>query len=134
MTWETRITSYNVCYTKLLRGWKRNPNIMSGGVIVKGELDAGALACGGFCANLAAESSFLPMEVTMSTKRPWILDTRLCWMVLLAFTCLSLLPVNSSASLVPSRLADGSAVSEREGRIESIRQALEQEVVAQRLV
>jgi len=69
----------------------------------------------------------------MSTKRPWILDTRLCWMVLLAFTCLSLLPVNSSASLVPSRLADGSAVSEREGRIESIRQALEQEVVAQRL-
>lgn len=69
----------------------------------------------------------------MSVKRPWILNARICWMVLVAFSLFSLLPVNGNASLVPSRLADGSAVSERAAKIETIRQALEQQVVAQRL-
>jgi hypothetical protein len=66
-------------------------------------------------------------------RRMWILDFRICWMVLVAFCALSLVPVNGNAALVPSRLADGVSVSERQAQIETIRQALEQEVVAQRL-
>jgi hypothetical protein len=54
-------------------------------------------------------------------------------MVLLAFSAFSLIPVNANAALVPSRLADGASVSERQAQVETIRQALEQEVVAQRL-
>lgn len=70
----------------------------------------------------------------MSTRRlTWVLDARICWMVLVAFSCLSLIPANGNASLVDSRLADGSTVAERAAQIETIRQALEQEVVAQRL-
>jgi hypothetical protein len=63
----------------------------------------------------------------------WILDFRICWMVLFAFCALSLAPVNGNAALMQSRLADGVSVSERQAQIETIRQALEQEVVAQRL-
>lgn len=69
----------------------------------------------------------------MSVKRSWILNARICWMVLVVFSCLSFFPGNGNASLVPSRLADGSSVSERAAQIETIRQALEQQVVAQRL-
>ena len=69
----------------------------------------------------------------MSGKRSWVLDVRICWMVLFAFSCLSLLPGNGNAALVPSRLADGSVISERAAQIETIRHALEREVVAQRL-
>jgi hypothetical protein len=54
-------------------------------------------------------------------------------MVLMAFSLLSLVPVNGNAALVPSRLADGASVFERQAQVETIRQALEQEVVAQRL-
>jgi hypothetical protein len=66
-------------------------------------------------------------------RRTWVLDLRICWMVLIAFSALSLLPVNANAALVPSRLADGASVAERQVQVETIRQALEQEVVAQRL-
>jgi hypothetical protein len=66
-------------------------------------------------------------------RRTWVLDFRICWMVLIAFSLLSLVPVNSNAALVPSRLADGASVIERQTQIETIRQALEQEVVTQRL-
>jgi len=69
----------------------------------------------------------------MARNRTRVLDSRICWVVLFAFTCLSLFPVNSNAALVQSRLADGSVISERSAQIETIRQALEQEVVAQRL-
>lgn len=69
----------------------------------------------------------------MSVKRSWILNARICWMVLVVFSCLSFFPGNGNASLVSSRLADGSSVSERAAQIETIRQALEQQVVAQRL-
>lgn len=69
----------------------------------------------------------------MSDKRHWILNTRICWIVLLAFCCLSLYPPDGHASLVQSRLADGSAVSERQAQIETVRKALELEVVSQRL-
>jgi len=69
----------------------------------------------------------------MSDKRTWILNVRICWLVLFAFSCLSLLPTNGNAALMQSRLADDSIVSERSAQIETIRQALEREVVAQRL-
>jgi hypothetical protein len=69
----------------------------------------------------------------MSGKRSWILSARICWMVLVAFSCLSLFPGNGNASLIQSRLADNSVVAERSAQIETIRQSLEQEVVAQRL-
>ncbi len=66
-------------------------------------------------------------------RRMWILDFRICWMVLIAFCALSLVPVNGNAALIQSRLADGVSVAERQAQIETIRQTLEQEVVAQRL-
>lgn len=66
-------------------------------------------------------------------RRTWVLDFRICWMVLIAFCALSLVPVNGNAALVPSRLADGANAFERQAQVETIRQALEQEVVAQRL-
>jgi len=69
----------------------------------------------------------------MSGKHSWILSARICWMVLVAFSCLSLFPGNGNASLIQSRLADNSVVAERSAQIETIRQSLEQEVVAQRL-
>jgi len=69
----------------------------------------------------------------MSDRRSWILNARICWLVLFAFSCLSLLPTNGNAALMQSRLADGSVVAERSVQIETIRQALEREVVAQRL-
>jgi len=73
------------------------------------------------------------MEEIMSGKHSWILSARICWMVLVAFSCLSLFPGNGNASLIQSRLADNSVVAERSAQIETIRQSLEQEVVAQRL-
>lgn len=69
----------------------------------------------------------------MPDKRPWILDLRICWSVLIAFCCLALVPADGNAALIGSRLADGSAVSGRVAEIETIRQALEREVVTQRL-
>jgi len=69
----------------------------------------------------------------MSERRPWVLDARICWMVLFAFCCLSLIPANGNASLIESRLSGGDSLMKRTAQIETIRQALEQEVVAQRL-
>ena len=69
----------------------------------------------------------------MSSPRVWVLDVRICWMVLIAFCFLSLVPANGNAALIGSRLADGSIAVERQGQIETIRQALERQVVAQRL-
>ena len=69
----------------------------------------------------------------MFAKRPWILDLRICWTVLFVFCALSLIPTNGNAALIQSRLADGSAVSERVTQIETIRKVLEKEIVTQRL-
>lgn len=69
----------------------------------------------------------------MRPHRPWILDLRLCWTVLLAFCCLVLFPAQSRAALVESRLAGGETLSARSIEIDTIRQALEREVVSQRL-
>lgn len=69
----------------------------------------------------------------MNRKKSWIIDVRICWVVLMAFSLLSLVPTNGSAALIESRLTDGSAVSERAAMIETVRHALETEVVSQRL-
>jgi hypothetical protein len=69
----------------------------------------------------------------MHPHRPWILNGSFCWTVLLAFCCLALFPVETRAALVESRLASGETISERSVQIETIRQALEKEVVHQRL-
>ncbi len=63
----------------------------------------------------------------------WILDGRICWAILLAFGMLTLFPPGSNAALVESRLAEPSVSAERDGQIETIRQALETEIVSQRL-
>lgn len=69
----------------------------------------------------------------MNRKKSWVLDVRIAWTVMLAFSLLSLVPANGSAALIESRMADGSPVSERVELIETVRQALEKEVVSQRL-
>jgi len=69
----------------------------------------------------------------MRKNRSWVLDARLCWVVLAAFSALTFFPMQSEAALVQSKLADGSVVTERTQQIETIRQALEKEVVVQRL-
>lgn len=69
----------------------------------------------------------------MTGNRRWILDPRICGVVLVAFATLALFPVQSGAGLIGSRLAAGVAASERAAEIETVRQALEQEIVAQRL-
>jgi hypothetical protein len=62
-----------------------------------------------------------------------ILDSRIAWMVLLIFALFSLIPAQGRAALLESRLSDGHVASERLQQVESIRMALEKEVVAQRL-
>lgn len=69
----------------------------------------------------------------MPDRRPWFLDVHICWMVLFAFCCLSLVPANGHASLIESRLSDGESLAQRTAEIEKIRLALEQEIVSQRL-
>jgi len=67
-------------------------------------------------------------------KKPWIMDGRICWLVLLTFSLLAIWPTHGHAALSPSRLASGEMVAaERAEQIAKIRQALEQQVVAQRL-
>lgn len=66
------------------------------------------------------------------TSKP-IMDRRISWLVLLSFCLMSLIPVNAGASLVESRLSNGEALSQRAAELSKVRQALETEVVAQRL-
>ena len=69
----------------------------------------------------------------MTQRRSWILDIRICWVVLFCFSILALIPANGQAGLVESRLSTGEASSLRAQDIDKIRQALETEVVSQRL-
>lgn len=69
----------------------------------------------------------------MRVKFSRILDLRICWMVLLTFCVFSLIPANGRASLVESRLSGGETLSQRNAELSKVRQALETEVVAQRL-
>jgi hypothetical protein len=69
----------------------------------------------------------------MISRRWLLLDIRICWTVLVAFCMISLLPVNSGASLVESRLSTGETLSRRTVELNKIRQTLEKGLVAQRL-
>lgn len=69
----------------------------------------------------------------MVRNTPWILNSRICWVVLFAFCTLAVLPAQGGAALVESRTADGWRAADRAELIEDLRQALEKDVVAQRL-
>ncbi len=69
----------------------------------------------------------------MIMQRSRVLNLSTCWVVLLAFTLLSLVPTSGRAALMGSRLSGGESISERTERIETIRQALEHELVRQKL-
>lgn len=67
------------------------------------------------------------------SHRSRLLDFRLCWVVLLAFCSLTLIPVEARAAMIESRLASGETLSQRAAQMETIRQALEKDVVRQKL-
>lgn len=69
----------------------------------------------------------------MPTRSRLLLDVRLCWVVLIAFSALALIPVEARAAMVESRLASGETLSQRAAEMDTIRQALEKEVVRQKL-
>ncbi len=68
----------------------------------------------------------------MGIKR-LVLDKRLCMFILAFYSLVALVPSTGEASLIESRLSTGEKMSERTEKIESIRNALEHEIVAQRL-
>ncbi len=69
----------------------------------------------------------------MTGKRPWVLHSVICHVVLAAFCLVVLVPVEARAALIESRMSDGDGTSTRVEMIEKVRLALEREVVAQRL-
>jgi Uncharacterised protein, DegV family COG1307 len=69
----------------------------------------------------------------MTNPRPWILNLALGWLVLVCFSTLALFPAQTQAALIESRLADGGLASVRAVETETIRLALEKQIVAQRL-
>jgi hypothetical protein len=69
----------------------------------------------------------------MFYRNSWVLDARISGMVLLVFCFFAVFPPSSHGALVESRLSGGELVSQRAEQIETIRMALETEVVAQRL-
>jgi hypothetical protein len=69
----------------------------------------------------------------MDYKRSWVLDPRLGRLFLLFFFIFAIFPPQSQGALMESRLAGGELASQRAEQIDTIRQALETEVVAQRL-
>ena len=63
----------------------------------------------------------------------FLLDKRICKLVLVFYFFVALIPSTGEASLMESRLSTGEQISERAEKIESVRKALEHKVVAQRL-
>lgn len=63
----------------------------------------------------------------------WIMKPRIVWVVLLVFAVFSIAPPPARAVLIESQLSDGQVVSQRVTDLETVRQALEHEMVAQRL-
>lgn len=62
-----------------------------------------------------------------------VLDKRVCGLVLVSFFFVAILPPIGEASLIESRLSTGEAMSERAGKIQAIKRALEHKMVAQKL-
>ena len=64
----------------------------------------------------------------------WIIHPRIIWTTLLTFAIFAMAPPPSAAVLIESQLSGTHAVSQRVADLETVRQALEHQVVAQRLV
>lgn len=62
-----------------------------------------------------------------------LLDARMVWLVLLCFTAFSLLPVPARAALIQSQLSQETVSGQRAQDLETVRSALEREIVTQRL-
>ncbi|NJC88763.1 MAG: hypothetical protein FIB02_09620 [Desulfuromonas sp.] len=69
----------------------------------------------------------------MKSSIRWIMNPRIVWMILLAFAVFSISPPPARAALIESQLSGGQVVSQQVVELETIRQALENELVAQRL-
>jgi hypothetical protein len=69
----------------------------------------------------------------MNSSFGWILNPRIIWMILLAFAVFSISPPPARAALIESQLSGSQVVSQRGAELETVRQALEHEMVAQRL-
>ena len=69
----------------------------------------------------------------MNSPYQWALKFRIVWVVIAAFAVFSSAPPPLEAALISSQLADGQIVSERNTDLETVRQALEHQLVAQRL-
>lgn len=69
----------------------------------------------------------------MNTAPRWFLNSRIIWIILLTFTVFSISPPTARAAMIESQLSGGYVVSQRVTDLETVRQALEHELVAQRL-
>lgn len=69
----------------------------------------------------------------MNSPYQWALKFRIVWVVIAAFAVFSSAPPPLEAALISSQLSDGQIVSERNTDLETVRQALEHQLVAQRL-
>jgi hypothetical protein len=69
----------------------------------------------------------------MNTSPQWLLNPRIIWMILLVFAVFTITPPTARAALIESQLSGSHVASQRVTDLETVRQALEHEVVAQRL-
>ena len=69
----------------------------------------------------------------MDSPYQWALRFRIVWVVIAAFAIFSSAPPPLQAALISSQLSDGQIVSERDTDLDTVRQALEHQLVAQRL-
>ena len=69
----------------------------------------------------------------MNFSYQWALNFRIVWVVIAAFAIFSSAPPPVQAALISSQLSDGQIVTERNTDLDTVRQALEHQLVAQRL-
>lgn len=69
----------------------------------------------------------------MKSSFSWILNHRLIWIVVFAFTVFAAAPPSAQAGLIVSQMSDGQVVSEQSADLDKVRQTLEHQLVAQRL-
>lgn len=69
----------------------------------------------------------------MNTSPLWLMNPRIIWIILLVFAVFSITPPTARAALIESQLSGSHVASQRVTDLETVRQALEHEMVAQRL-
>lgn len=69
----------------------------------------------------------------MKSSFSWILNHRLIWIIVFVFTVFTAAPPSARAGLIVSQISNGQMVSERSADLDKVRQALEHQLVAQRL-